>query len=204
MSNKWEKLANDLVDVEESGGFINIKSGIYPAIIKAVEDVEAKDYLKINFDFVGGEYDNHFSELHKTKGPDWDFNGQFIRSYKDSALSFFKSFITSVEKSNDGYNFAKEKGKPSSLVGKRIVVIFADTEVPVPDTTNNNKPKVYPKFYGVRSMEALRDGTIKLPEAVQKLKGEYDLERYAEALATLNAEAPTTKPPLVSADDLPF
>lgn len=212
--SKWAKLADDLVDVDEAGDFLNIKTGIYMARIVDVIDDETKEYLTINFDITEGEFKNYFKDRKESLDlPKWDFNGSFIRSYKDSALRFFKGFINAVEQSNEGYNFANAKGNIGTLKGKTIVVVFADTEIPVLDENNNNKPRVVPKFNAVRSTVSLRENKIKVPTKVIALDSDYDKKKYKELLETeTHYKGQTAKSEayhaaadkIVADDDLPF
>lgn len=214
MMNKWEKLANDLEGVEEAGEFINIERGAHLAKIVDVIYNEEKNYLTIQFDFVEGKYKDFYKNRKETLSLEkWDFNGQFIRSMNDNALPFFKSFITTIEKSNEGYNFKKEKGNPTSLVGKLFVATYVETEIPVLDEKNNNKPQVHVKFYKERSIQSLNEGKIKLPEAPVKLSGDYDINRYKELLEKethytkendKQAGTEYKEGPTVTIDDLPF
>ena len=96
--NKWEKLSKDLAGVDEAGDFLNIKAGIYMAKIVSVEDNATDEYINVVIDLIDGEYKDFFKKMHENNGPDWNFNGQKRQYYKDSALAFFKRFITVVEK----------------------------------------------------------------------------------------------------------
>ena len=88
--------------IQEAGEYENPVPGAYIAVIRGVEDVEEKEYLSIRWDFAEGAYKGANQETFDRAG---FWPTVLIRSYKDTALRFFKSFKTSVEMSNKGYIF---------------------------------------------------------------------------------------------------
>lgn len=112
----------DWNQVQDAVDFPRPKPGGYVVYISKVEDVENKEYLKIYYDFVEGDLRGYYGQLFKNKG---FWGGNFIRSYKEKALPFFKAFKTSVEESNPGYVF---KNDPQSLVRKYVGVVIAEEE----------------------------------------------------------------------------
>lgn len=112
----------DLEDVEEAKEFPKLVPGGYICRIINVEDEVAKEYLKIYFDIVEGEFKNHYQGLWEAKN---FWAGNFIKSYKEKALPFFKGFVTAVEGSNPGYKFDNDETK---LKGKLIGVVLQEEE----------------------------------------------------------------------------
>lgn len=112
----------DLTNVEEATDFPKLKAGGYIAKIYKVEDVENKQYLKIYYDIAEGEFAGYYKDLAE-KFNKW--NGSFIRSYKETALSFFKGFITALENSNTNYKFSENE---QEMVGKFLGVVLAEEE----------------------------------------------------------------------------
>lgn len=109
-------------NVEENGNFNSIKPGGYVAFIKNVDDDPNKECLKISYDIAEGEFKNYYMELYKAQN---FWGGSFFRSYKESAIGFFKGFITSIENSNPGYKWDwNEKG----LKGKYIGIVLQEEE----------------------------------------------------------------------------
>ena len=148
---KWD-------EISENG--VSLKAGIYVCQIVEVEDVQDKSYLKIYFEIIDGEFKEYFSNRQE-KEKKWPFNGTFIRSYKDNALSYFKSFITAVEKSNPKFVW---KWNENDLVDQKIVVVFGEEEY-----ESDGEIKVSVKPVEIRSLIALKEGKIKIP-LIKRLK----------------------------------
>ena len=81
----------NLQNVEEAKDFERLPAGGYVCGITAVEDVADKEYLKIEFDIAEGDFKNYYRDLYQSKA---FWGGNFVKSYKDKALPFFKGFIT--------------------------------------------------------------------------------------------------------------
>lgn len=128
--------------------------GGYAAKITRVEDVEDKEYLKIEWEFVEGEFKGVNHETFTAFGY-WPMS--FIRSYKDTALRFFKGFKTAVENSNPNFVF---KNDPQSLVGKFIGVVLGEEEY----ISNKGEVKKRVSVMDIRSGKAIREGDFKVPE----------------------------------------
>ena len=134
-----------------------------------------------------------------------------IRSYKDSAMSFFKGFITALEKSNSGFDFKKSNYDFKSIINKRFVGIFGEEEIPFTDDDDNIIIKV--RLQKIASTERLAQGDIKIPE--RKLLSDDDREklekqaytdkvvkeRQAEKQESMKKEEPVKK---VTVNDLVF
>lgn len=112
----------NLENVQEVQEYKKLIPGGYICIIKEVEDVSEKEYLKIDFDIAEGEFKDYYSRLFRNKG---FWGGNYYISYKESALSLFKGFITSVEKSNANYKWDNDEKK---LIGKNFGLILGEEE----------------------------------------------------------------------------
>ena len=84
---------------EITGDFERLPAGGYVCKIVKVEDVPAKEYLKIYYDINEGDYRGWWRDKYAANGNEY-WPGSFIRSYKDKALGFFKGFISAVDESN--------------------------------------------------------------------------------------------------------
>ena len=123
------KKINNFDKVQASdGGFQRLPVGGYIVGVKAVEDVPAKEYLRIEFDVCKGENKNWFqSQYDKDTREDkkWPNAGTLIRSYKENALPMFKGFTTAVEKSNKNFEWNWDETK---LKNKIFGVVIGEEE----------------------------------------------------------------------------
>ena len=142
-------------DVEEMQGFDNPKPGAYIAVITAVEDVEEKEYLKIEWDFAEGSYKGNNRETFE-RAKFWPT--PILRSYKDTALGFFKAFKTALEKSNRGYVFDYQN--PRGMVGCKIGVVLGEEGY----TKKNGNPGKRLYVSATHSIEAIVKGDFTVPE----------------------------------------
>lgn len=155
------RVINDWDNVQENSSFENIRVGAYAIRILRVEDVADKEYLKIEFDIAEGEYKGYFKKLAE-QFPEQAWRGVCYRSYKSTATSFFKAFITAIEKSNPQYRW---NWNEQTLIGKFGVGVFGEEEY-----LKDNEIKVSVKCVEIRSLQALREGKIKIP-AIKKYNG---------------------------------
>ena len=145
------KAIDDFANIKESGNrdAKSLPAGGYVCSVWSVTDVPDKEYLRIEFDIVEGEYKNYGVEMMERYG----FNPlKVVRSYKKSAVGFFKHFISTVEKSNPGYHWDWDE---RTLVGKKFGAvlgleqyvkkngdistrIYLDRETPVDDIRRND------------------------------------------------------------------
>ena len=152
--------ALDLANVEDRKEFSKVQPGGYVCRIESVQDVVEKEYLKIEYDFAEGEHKQHYFELFQAKG---FWGGRFIRSYKEKALPFFKSFNTAVENSNPGYKWDNDERK---LLTKFVGLVLAEEEY------RKNDGKIGTRLYvdQTRSVDEIRKGNFKVPE-LKRLQG---------------------------------
>ena len=124
-----------------------------------MEDVSNKEYLRICFDIVKGDNKGYFQKLYDSdtrKDKKWPVAGTLIRSYKESALSMFKGFITAIEKSNKNYKWNFDE---KTLVKKYIGLIIADEEY----LNQKGQKRVRNYVSSVRSLEAIEKGDFTIP-----------------------------------------
>jgi hypothetical protein len=162
MNNFDEKAFNE---VELNSNYKRLSVGPQHCIIRKVDVDEEKQYVKLYFDIASGELKNYFQEK-EARYTDWSNQGIMYRSYKDSAMIYFKSFIVALEKSNKDYSFIKTNYDFKTFLNKEMVVVFGEVEIPYLD--DENKIKTVIKPIEIRSLEALRSGNIKTP-SIKKL-----------------------------------
>ena len=119
----------NMENVKEAGDFTRPEAGAYICTITNVEDLEAKEYLKVTYDIAEGEFKGYYSEM-RENNPDWPWAGAYVKSYKTSALPMFKRFCTAVSRSNGGYVFdgGQVNSDEKTLIGKKIGLLFGEEE----------------------------------------------------------------------------
>ena len=148
-----------LEKVEVFKEYKNPTAGGYVIGIYSVEDVSDKEYLKLSYDIVEGEFKGYYSNLVK-EGVYKALPIMFM-SYADSEedrnIKRFKGTVTAFEKSNNGF---KWKDNEQDLKGKKIGVVMRDEEYEKKDGSVGSSLKVYQ----THSIERIKDGDFKIPE----------------------------------------
>lgn len=175
-------------NVEEAKEFPKLTPGGYIAFIKNVEDVTDKEYLKVSFDIAEGEFKNHFMDLYKSQN---FWGGSFFRSYKESAISFFKGFTTAVEKSNSGYKWDWNEQK---LKGKLIGIVLQEEEYVPEQGKHAGELRTRLIVQEVRSVDEIRKGNF-------NVKPKKTLENKPNAFAENKADS---KEFSIDIDDIQF
>lgn len=180
--------------VQEAQEFERLGPGGYVCGIVRAEDVPEKEYLRIEFDIADGPHKNYFRGMRDRLALDsWPAAGVLYRSYKESALPFFKQFVSCVQASNAGYVF---KSDEATLARKMLGVVLSEEEY----EKNDGTVGVRLKASAVRSVKAIRDGDFKVP-AIKKLKTAP--AAYADAYRTQPANS-TDYAVIDDGEDLPF
>lgn len=119
----------DMSNVTEAGDFDRPAAGAYICGIYSVEDVPEKEYLKITYDIIEGDYKGYYKQLREDH-PDWSWSGVYIRSYKEKARGIFKRFCSAVSKSNGNYVFdaGNVNHDEKTLRGKKVGLVFQEEE----------------------------------------------------------------------------
>lgn len=158
-----------LENVKEATGYAKVTPGAYICRIITVEDIQAKECLKITYDIAQGELEGYYSELFDSKGF-WGAN--FAKSYKEKALPYFKQFVTVIETSNKNYKWDNDETK---LVNKLVGLVIGEESYPKADGTQGVRLYVnkivtvddvkkggteIPKFKGVKINEKIDDMTL--------------------------------------------
>lgn len=184
-------------EVKEADEFDNPTPGAYIAVICRVEDVEEKEYLLVEWDFAEGAYKGSNQDTFNRAGF-WPI--RLIRSYKPTALSFFKSFKTALEDSNPGYHF--DEGNLRDMVGRRVGVVLGEEEY-IKGSTGEVKKRLY--VYQTRSIQAIQKGDYTVPE-LKKLANNRKPSEAWSAVPQPSKPADTTGWGVLSDSDgeLPF
>ena len=177
----WEQIK---ATTDEVVSFENLPIGPQYCKILDVQDDESKEYLKIWFDIVKGDFKDVFKDQEERFG-NWPSQGILYWSYKKTAERFFAARITALEKSNDGF---KWDWLPQNLKGKYFVGNFAEEEY-----IDGDEVKVSLKVREVRSIQAMKEGNVK--ELPRKL-----LPEDKKPQATVQQQAKKD----INLEDLPF
>lgn len=171
--------------VEEAKDFAKLCEGGYVCKIVRVEDVPEKEYLLVQCDVVEGEFKDYGYNGEVANNNDWNYI-KLYRSYKQTAQGFFKSFLSTLEKSNPR-RFAVNAfdGNEHKLVGLQLGIVLGAEEYQGKD--GDVKLRTYAKT--LTTPDAIRKGDFKVPE-LKKLPGSV-------------TDTPATTPNAVS-DDCPF
>jgi hypothetical protein len=187
----------DEIQVFEGGAQLPVGGYELTIVGAKVEQFTNCEILKIAFDIVNHEqfsgfYANRFKSA-KAQNPDAKWGGVFdVFIPKDDGSELdgytkqaFKRFITSVEKSNEGYVWNWDE---KSLKGKAFGGIFGREEF----ITKEGDRKFAVKCRFPRSIDSIRSGDYKIPED-KLLKG------LNTATATIDDYEEILDP-----DDMPF
>lgn len=142
-------------EIEESGNYPRPVPGGYIARIALVQDDEAKEYLRINWDFVEGDLKGNNRDT-ATKFGFWPLT--LIRSYKEKALGYFKTFKNHLEASNPGYQF--DEYNLAAMHGKYIGVVLGEEEY---RSNKDGKVKVRLIVITTKTVQDIRDGNYTVP-----------------------------------------
>jgi hypothetical protein len=193
----------------EAGNFVKLPAGGYVVNILRVTDEADKEYLKFDYDIAEGEYKGFFKkqwDSDNRENKQW--RGNFIRSYKESALPFFKGFCTACENSNKGFTFGG--ANEQEFKGKKVGIVVGYEEY------INGMGKKRERLYldQVHSVDKIKKGEFEIPELktlttntsyVQPTKSDF-VDPFATPTTTTSTEATTStdSDPFANSDDNPF
>ena len=158
-----------------TGDSNRLPAGGYVCRIVKVEVFPDKEYLMISYDFLDGDYAKYFEGIYERNGKQW-WPANFFRSYKESAIGFFKGFIEAVDESNNTKFGSKiESGfDEQMLVRQKIGLVIAYEEY------RNKNGELRERAYVARNttVQNIEDGKYTVP----------DLKRLADtSFATLES-----------------
>lgn len=139
---------------EAGGGSKMLPAGGYVATITGAEEVESSSYFRFTYEIAEGPCKGFFAD------DDRDYTHQFVRSYKEKALGFLKSFLKCLEASNPGFKMAEWDGKPGALVGLNIGIIVQREDY----TNNSGEDRSRMNVEQFASADDIRNGRYTLPE----------------------------------------
>lgn len=189
------------------GAFEQLPPGGYICVIIKVEPTtttNGKDAVQITYDIADGEYKNYFSRMYAADNrPDKTYRGTHIQATEDKSLSYFKGFITSVERSNSGFKFDWNNPENDKTLTKKLFGgVFGREQY----KDKNGELKMSTKMVAYRSVEEIRKG-IEPPKDKLVQTSTQSQNKPAPASYMPNAYQPYSNSPNfqeVSEDDLPF
>ena len=193
-------------EVEEAGTFKQLPIGVYPLKIVEVIDNPQEEFIEVLIDIVKGEYKDYFANLQTNEGV-WNWRGKFRKYYRDNTMSFFKGFITSIERSNEGYSFVQTEGDVQKLVGKYFYGVFEYQETT--KVNDEGKPTVNVLLNDrIHDIPKFNEGKVPEPqEDYVKPLNDWGKDKFQENLIEWKKEN-KPKDEYVAAstddDDLPF
>lgn len=172
-----------------TGEFMQLPAGLYICKVLGVKEEENRGHsrLAMQFDIAEGEHKDFYQKQFKmAKQADQNakYKGMHRQNMDDQGLPFFKGLMTSIEKSNPGYQFPWGlEGNEKTLVGKKFGAVMGREEFLTPE----GERRMATKIFQIRSIDGLKDA--KIPE--DKL-----LENTASAAVSTPAPAPSSDPQL--------
>lgn len=155
------KPINNFNAVNAAGEYAKLTAGGYVCKITKVEDVASKEYLNIEFDIVEGALKGFGTDMLERLG--WT-SCKFTKSYKESALAFFKQFLEAVDKTNNT-TFANEVESgfnEQKLVGKGIGLAFGMEEYKKNDGSIGTRINTFDMQF--KTANEIRNGDFEVPE----------------------------------------
>lgn len=179
-------------DVEESKAYARLTAGGYICKIVDVTDVplnpvtQKGDYLIVLLDIADGKFKDYGTETEKRTGKEFGYIRVF-RSYKESALGMFKSFLKNIERSNpDRFKADLFDNNEKVLIGLNIGVVLGEEEY----IGNDGNVKLRTYADSLTSTDNIRKGKYKLPE----------LKKAQQAAAPVTSQKPEPE----DDEELPF
>lgn len=136
----------DMSNVKEASTSKRVTAGVYICRITKVEDYPDREYLKVFYDIIEGEFAGYYEKT-RSEHPDWLWMGAYVKSYKPTALPMFKRFCSAVSKSNAGFVFdGNINSDERTLVGKKIGLVLGEEEYYANDGNKRTRTYVAREF----------------------------------------------------------
>ena len=179
-----------------TGEFAGVKAGGYICEIidsKVEQSKKGNDMLVLAIDIAEGDYKGFFAKQfeerkNNAKSPEKAVkypNNAVIRCVLsgENWINRFKGIITSIEKSNEGFNWKSCNGDESKLKGLMVGAIFSEEEYERLDGSVGTAVKVH----HLRSVDAIKNGDYKIPN-IKKLPSKGEAFEDFMSLTDSNSE----------------
>jgi hypothetical protein len=156
--------------------------------------------LKFEFDIAEGEFRKYYTDRSK-RNPDWSWGGVLIRSYKESAAGFFRTFLEQLEASNPDFKADSFNNDEAMLLKKYIGVILCEEEYQKNDGSIGKRVKVFDTC----SVEDVRAKKFTVPELKKyELPQRPDATSYGSPPPAYSSASAADFDEIAGDDDLPF
>lgn len=147
-----------------TGESMQLPAGLYICAIKQVSETQTSNgrpQIAILFDVAEGEhkgfYQTQFDASKRMNGDKAKWKGVHKQIMDGTSLPFFKGLMTSIEKSNQGYQFPWGKeGNEKTLVGKKFGAVMGREQF----STDDGRKAFATKIFQIRSIDGLKDATV--------------------------------------------
>ena len=167
--------------------------GGYICRIMDVQDVPEKQYLKVLFDIVDGEWKGFYTKRRDTYKIEYPI---MYRSYTEKARGMFKGFLKALEESNRNFVADKFDGNEQQLKGMFIGIIMGEEEY----LNKNGELRISLKAVKCCAGPKIRKGEFKVPE-LKKLPADNTAQAKPPAPPAAQASTGTGVP---FDDECPF
>lgn len=132
---------------------------------RAIDYPEDKQYVKLIFDIVEGDYAGKYSDDYWS-GEDKDYGHCFYWSWKN--MGAFKNVVQCIEESNPGFDAMAAFNADNWMlfIGKKIGLVIGEEEY----LANDGSVKRRYTLPRAKSVQDIRDGKFRVP-ALKKLEG---------------------------------
>ena len=147
-----------------TGETMQLPAGLYVCEIKQVSEIEENNKKKVAvlFDIAEGEEKGFYQKQYeqaKRQDAHAKWKGVHKQTKEGSALSFFKGMMTSIERSNPGFQFPwGQQDNEKTLVGKKFGAVMGREQF----LTSDGTKAFWTHIFQIRSVEGLKDA--KIPE----------------------------------------
>jgi hypothetical protein len=185
----------DFGSVKPAGDFERLPPGGYICFITKVTDEPDKERLVIEYDIADGEHRGYYTRLEKNLS---FWGGKTIKSYKEAALPFFRSFLDAVIASNPN-TFTVEQfsqtGNEQLLAKKYVGIVLGEKEYMGQDKNGYEKQKT--RLYAAEfiSIDDVRTSKFKVPSLKEYAAPPQPSETYTPGRPGYNGSPDPVPPP---------
>lgn len=161
----------DFDNVQAFGDFVPLPAGGYVCRIMGVEETAAREskapMIKISLDIAEGQFKDYFANQYRANtraDKKWSYSAiinqlVYDTSGNNSTNRGFKTFVTSVCESNQGFNVTWGDGFSACFKNRLVGVLFGREEY----IGTDGKSHWSTKALNFRSVKTIRDGNFEIP-----------------------------------------